>query len=78
MSERGGWGSAMMYPDKKRTPTVVATWRGMIALAIVVAVASVISWVWRDDFAWGDVLGGLLVGVLTFTALAALRWFHGS
>ncbi len=64
--------------DKKRHPTVAATWRSMIALAVVVAMALVIFWAGRDGLAWGDVLGGLIVGVLTFATLAAMHRFRRS
>jgi hypothetical protein len=62
-----------MRPDKQHLPAVVATWRSMIALAVVVAAALIIFWVWRDGFDPGDLLGGLVTGVLTFATLAALR-----
>ena len=56
----------------------VATWWSMIALAVVVAVALVSVWAWRDGLDPGDLLGGLVVGLLTFVALAALRAFRRS
>ena len=62
-----------MRSDKQQLPAVVATWRSMITLAVVVAVALVIFWAWRDGFDPGDVAGGLVTGVLTFATLAALR-----
>ena len=48
----------MMRPGKQRPPAVVATWRSIIALAVVVRVALVVVWAWRDGLDWGDVLGG--------------------
>ena len=62
-----------MRPDKQQLPAVVATWRSMITLAVVVAVALVIFWTWRDGLDSGDLVGGLVTGVLTFVTLAALR-----
>ena len=62
-----------MRPDKQHLPAVVATWRSMITLAVVVAVSLLIFWVWRDGFDPGDLLGALVSGVLTFAVLAALR-----
>jgi hypothetical protein len=62
-----------MRPDKQPLPAVVATWRSMITLAVVVAVALVIFWAWRDGLDAGDLVGGLVTGVLTFATLAALR-----
>ncbi len=65
----------MMPPDRTREP---ATWRSMMALAVVVTVALVIFWAGRDGLAWGDVLGGLVIGVLTFATLVALSRFRHS
>ena len=62
-----------MRPDKQHFPAVLATWRSMITLAVVVSVALIIFWAWRDGFDPGDLLGGLVTGVLTFATLAALR-----
>jgi hypothetical protein len=62
-----------MRPDKQQLPAVVATWRSMIALAVVVAVTLVIFWAWRDGLDPGDLVGGLVTGALTFGTLAALR-----
>jgi cation transporter-like permease len=62
-----------MGPEKQQLPAVLATWRSMITLAVVVAAALVIFWSWRDGFDPGDLLGGLVTGVLTFVTLAALR-----
>ena len=62
-----------MRPDKQQLPAVVATWRIMIALAVVVAVELMIFWAWRDGFDPDDLLGALVIGVLTFAVLAALR-----
>ncbi len=62
-----------MGPEKQQLPAVLATWRSMITLAVVVAVALVIFWTWRDGLDPGDLLGGLVTGVLTFATLAALR-----
>jgi cation transporter-like permease len=62
-----------MRPAKQQLPAVVATWRSMITLAVVVAVALVIFWAWRDGLDPGDLVGGLVTGVLTFATLAALR-----
>ena len=57
----------------KQLPAVVATWRSTLTLAVVVAVTLVIFWAWRDGFGPGDLVGGLVTGVLTFATLAALR-----
>jgi cation transporter-like permease len=62
-----------MRPDKQHLPAVLATWRSMITLAVVVAAALIIFWAWRDGFDPGNLLGGLVTGVLTFATLAALR-----
>jgi hypothetical protein len=62
-----------MRPDKQHLPAVLATWRSMITLAVVAAAALIIFWGWRDGFDPGDLLGGLVTGVLTFATLAALR-----
>jgi hypothetical protein len=67
-----------MRPDKQYLPAVVATWRSMITLAVVVAVSLMIFWVWRDGFDLGDLLGALVIGVLTFATLAALRLLRTS
>jgi cation transporter-like permease len=45
----------------------------MITLAVVVTAALIIFWAWRDGFDPGDLVGGLVTGVLTFATLAALR-----
>ena len=66
-----------MRPDKQRPPALPATWPSMIALALVVTVALIVAWAWRDGLAWGDVLGGLVIGLLVFATLAALRQFRG-
>ena len=68
----------MRRPDKSRRPAIVATWGSMIALAVVVAVVLVIVWAWRDGLDPGDLLGGLVIGLLTFGTLAALRAFRSS
>ena len=62
-----------MRPDKQHLPAVLATWRSMITLAVVVSVALIIFWAWRDGFDPGDLLCGLVTGVLTFAVLATLR-----
>ena len=67
-----------MCPDKQHLPAVVATWRSMIALAVVVAVALMIYWAWRDGFDPGDLVGGIVTGATTFAVLAAVRWVRGS
>ena len=61
-----------MRPERKRDPAFPATWRRMIALAVVVALALILFWAGRDGLEWGDVLGGLVIGVLTFATLVAL------
>ncbi len=67
-----------MRCDKQRLPAVVAPWQSAIALAAVVGVGQVLFWAWRDGPDWGDVLGGLVIGVLTFATLAAVRRVRGS
>jgi hypothetical protein len=67
-----------MRPDKQRPPALPTTWRSMIAFALIVAVALIVSWAWRDGLSWGDVIGGLVTGAVTFATLAALRQFRGS
>ncbi len=67
-----------MRSDKQHLPAVAATCSSMLTLAVVVAVALIIFWAWRDGFDPGDLLGGLIIGVLTFLTLAALRWLRNS
>jgi hypothetical protein len=50
----------------------------MIGLAVVVAVALMIFWGWRDGLDPGDLLGALVIGALKFGTLAALRWLRTS
>ncbi len=65
-----------MHLDQKGGVPVATTWQGMIAFSAIVALAVFLFWLWRDGFAWGDVLGAVLIGVLTFAVLAALRRFR--
>jgi hypothetical protein len=67
-----------MRSDKPHLPAVAATWRSMIVLAVVVAVALIVFWAWRDGFDPGDLLGALVIGMVTFLTLAALRWLRTS
>jgi hypothetical protein len=52
-----------------------ATQQSLIVLPIVIAVAILIAFVWRDGFAWGDVVGALVIGLGVFVVLALLRRF---
>ncbi len=67
-----------MRPIPERPTPVYAPWRGMIAFATVEAVALVAFWTWLGGFSWGAVLGGLVIGALTFAALAVIRRSRGS
>jgi hypothetical protein len=44
-------------------------------LPVAVAVASLAVFVLRDGFAWGDVLGALVIGLGVFVAVALIRRF---
>lgn len=46
-----------------------------IAFPPIVTVTVVAFWVWRDGFSRGNVLGRLLIRVVAFGTLAALRWY---
>ena len=40
--------------------------------------ATLVAFVVRDGFAWGDMLGALVIGFAVFAALAAIRRFARS
>ncbi len=60
-------------PENDRSAPAYATRLNLIVLPIVVAVATLAVFVWRDGFGWGDVLGALVIGIGVFVALAMLR-----
>jgi len=62
-----------MRPENERPAP--ASWQSSIVLPIVVAVAILAVFVLRDGFAWGDLLGALVIGFGVFAALALLRRF---
>ena len=64
-----------MGPDRSPTGGALAGWPGMLALAAAVTTAPIAFFAVRDGVAWGDVLGGLVIGALTLAVLAALRWY---
>lgn len=74
--EQGLGGGTAMRPDKHHPAPRYATRQNTIALPTIVAVAVAAYWVWRDGFSWGDLLGGLLIWVVAFGTLAALRWHN--
>ena len=67
-----------MRPDPERPTPLYATWRGMIAFTAVETLGIVAFWTWRDGFSWGAVLGGFVIGALTFATLAVVRRSRGS
>lgn len=64
-----------MRPEKNRSVFGSATWRNTIAFATIAAVAILAFWIWRDGVSWGAVLGALLIWVVAFGTVAALRWY---
>ena len=68
-----GTGEETMHPEKDRPAPASATRRNLIVLPSVVAVAALAVFVLRDSFAWGDVLGALVIGLGVFAVLVVLR-----
>ena len=64
-----------MRPEKDRPVPAYATPQSLIVLPVVVAVAALAVFVLRDGFAWGDVLGALVIGLGVFAILVVLRRF---
>lgn len=64
-----------MAQDQRSTMPVLVGWGGVITVAVVVALAVFAFFVLRDGFQVGDIVGGLVIGVVTFAVLAVVRRF---
>jgi hypothetical protein len=62
-----------MRPEEDRPAPPAAIDRDLVALPIVAAAAALAVFVSRDGFAWGDVLGALVIGFGGFAVLTVLR-----
>lgn len=64
-----------MNTEERRPKPPYTTWQSLIALPTIIALAILAVFVVRDGFGWGDVLGALVIGLLTFIVLVVVRRF---
>lgn len=62
-----------MTQNQQGTIAVRNGWRSALLIACLIAVVLIAFFILRDGFGWGDIVGGLIIGVMTLAVLEVVR-----